>query len=363
MSYFLQRPLSFEFDLRARAVTFALVTATVYAVSVAILGTLATAADASLLASAVTADLAVLVPVLYWLLVVRGGAPRLSLVPVCLLSLFAAGALVPSEHHQALNALETAAIPLEIGLVGYLFWSVRRALRAEHAAAGESDGKGEWDPLTRLQSAAKRLLGPGRGAEIVAFEATVLYFAFASWRRRAPEPAQNEVFITHHRKALYSMAFIGILIASPIELVPVHWLLGLWSETAAWIVTGLSIYGLVWLVGDYRAIVLGPSRLADGKFLFRLGLRWRADILLEQIRSCQKLSAADKEALKGRKDVLRATLLGEPSHLIELEAPIDCDGPYGLRRQTSLIALSLDQEKDFEAALSSMPTKMAETSP
>lgn len=337
---------TFAFDLRSRLALFALATSCIYAVAVSIAQNLeGFGGDAAVIAAGVTLDIALVVPVLYWLLVVRAGAPRLSIVPVSLLSLAAAGAIVPSEHHQALSTLEALALPLEVGLVGYLFWSVRRALAAGEGAVGE------WDPLDRLRSAASRLLGPGRGAEILAFEATVFYFAFGSWRREVPEPGAGEVFISHHRKALYSTAFAGIMIAGAIELVPMHWLLGLWSPAAAWILTGLSIYGLIWLVGDYRAILLRPSRVARGRFFLRLGLRWQAEIPLLRIRACRKLTAGDRQALRSRRDVLRATLLGEPSHLLELDSPIEFEGPYGLRRRATSVALSLDQEQAFEAAL------------
>ncbi|MEO1370591.1 MAG: hypothetical protein AAFX50_25695, partial [Acidobacteriota bacterium] len=284
MNAALSRP---RFDLRWRTAIFVLTTAVIYAVAVRLVGSLPSLAggDAAFVAWGLTFDLVVVVPSLYFFLVVRAGAPRITVVPVTLLSLAAAGALIPRDYHQAVNALELAVIPLEIGLVGFLMWQVHRMARA---ARGASDVPAELGALTR------KLVGPGRAAEVIATEAAVLYFALASWRRRPPEAEPGELHVTHDRRALYSTFFGGILVAGVAELAGVHVLVMRWSDAAAWVLSALSLYGLLWLVGDFRAVRLQRSTVGDGVFAFRLGIRWSADIPLGSIGRVRPLSPAER---------------------------------------------------------------------
>ena len=67
---------------------FVLTAGTVYAAALAVAAALPRVDAAAVVAAALTADLAVGVPLLYWLLLVRGrGWPQLSVVPVFLASL------------------------------------------------------------------------------------------------------------------------------------------------------------------------------------------------------------------------------------------------------------------------------------
>ncbi|MEM8998308.1 MAG: hypothetical protein AAGF23_26225, partial [Acidobacteriota bacterium] len=298
--------------------------------------------DAALVAWGLTFDLVIVVPSLYYFLVVRAGAPAISVVPVTLLSLAAAGALIPRDHHQAVDALELAVIPLEVGLVGFLLWQVRRMALA---ARGASDVPAELSALTR------KLLGPGRASEMIASEAAVFYFALAAWGRRAPEARPGELPVTHDRRALYSTFFWGIMIAGGAELVGVHFLVMRWSDAAAWVLSALSLYGLAWLVGDYRAVRLQRSTVGDGVFSFRLGLRWAAEIPLASIERVRSLTPSERASIRTDKETLTAVLLGEPNMLLELREPVAFRGPYGIRRRVDRVALTIDEPAAFETAV------------
>lgn len=52
---------------------------------------------------------------------------------------------------------------------------------------------------------------------------------------------------------------IGALIcASALELVAVHMLVGRWSNLTARILTGLTAYAMLWLLGDLQGIRIHP---------------------------------------------------------------------------------------------------------
>ena len=60
---------------------------------------------------------------------------------------------------------------------------------------------------------------------------------------------------------------------------------------AAWIVTVLDLYGVLWLVGDYHALRLRPTRIDDDTLVLSYGLRWRASIPLDAIGSVETISS------------------------------------------------------------------------
>ena len=84
-------------------------TASLYVAHIASQGT-----QPGILAIGQTLDLVVVVPLLYYgLLIRRKGWPVISLVPVFLLSLFAASFIVPVEHQALLHGLNYLIAPIE----------------------------------------------------------------------------------------------------------------------------------------------------------------------------------------------------------------------------------------------------------
>ena len=132
------------------------------------------------------------------------------------------------------------------------------------------------------------------------------------------------------------------------ETVPVHLLLGLWSPTAAWIVTALSIYSFFWLIGDYHATRLRPHELRDGLLHLRLGMRWKVAVPIAQIRRLSRLKSSSPRPKTG---YLHAVSFSQPNYLIELDTAVTAHGLYGLDKQVTKIGFSVDGPSSFEEAL------------
>ncbi len=321
---------------------FLLSAATIYAIEFAVVRRIPELADGAAMAWAVIADLVLLVPLLYYLMLVRGrGWPVFTVVPVFLLSLAGAGWVLPDDHHGALRTLEWLIIPAELFVVGVIVLKARRLARGLNESSRS-------DFFDRIRESAQQALGMKVPAEVLAFETAIFYYAFFSWRTTPQIPAGAASF-SHHRKVLYGTVCAGLSLAVLVEVVPVHLLLDLWSPVAAWIATALSLYSLIWLCGDYRALVLRPTLIADGVLRLRVGLRWNADIPLTAIRRVRKLAARDPEPSQG---YLSATVLGRAGTIIEIEQPITVRGVYGLRQKVDKIGVTVDDEAAFEQALS-----------
>lgn len=124
-----------------------------------------------------------------------------------------------------------------------------------------------------------------------------------------------------------------------------HLLLARWSETAAWGLTLLTLYGALWLVADYRASLLRPVLLTSEVLWVRTGLRWSVQVPRAQIARVQRTRPPEAEP------VLQAVLFGSPTLWVQLREPAVAHGLYGLTRTVRWVALAVDAPDLLTAAL------------
>jgi hypothetical protein len=177
-------------------------------------------------------------------------------------------------------------------------------------------------------------------ADILTTEVSLLYYAF---RRKRPSSASSGSY-TMHRRVGYLAVVIGLMMVVFVEIVPVHLLVSQWSVPVAWLFTGLSIYGCVWLVGDYRAMATRTLRVTPSLLAMRVGVRWEADIPIDRIKSVEPLS---KHAESPGTDTLDAGLLGESNLRLILHESIEVIGMYGIRKSVCEIRLTVDDAEGF----------------
>ena len=261
--------------------------------------------------------------------------PRASVVPVFLVGLVIAAIIVPKEHHAFFDVMKYVAAPIEVGLVLFIIYRVRGAI--QKARSRES-----VDEIAAIEAVASELVPHPRVSRILASEVSVLYLGIISWFSKR-KPAQVPSF-TVHRTCGYAAVFGVICFAMIVEVFGLHLLLSLWSATAAWILTGLSLYGLLWFVADFRAMTHHPVRLTSSGLLIQFGLRWRVELPYSQIREATAWTAQHPTDL-------RLSPWGDPMIWIRLRQPHIARGLYGLEKRISTAALTVDDPKRFLEAL------------
>jgi len=321
---------------RLSPLVFVAIVAAVYTTALALAGRLSSMEGAGALATGMTLDMVVVVPLAFYFLVVRRwGLPLGSLLPVLILSAVGASLVLPAEHQGSLHVLEAVLGIVELGLVGWIVWRTVRAVReARHYTSA--------DPLEQFHIAALRLLGNDRMAGMVASEIGVFYYSLGSWRSR-PHIPKGAVAVTHHERSGQGGIVLGLLFVVMAEGLAVHFLLASWSSIAAWIFTATTAYGGLWLIADYRATVLRPILITDEHIVFRAGLRWGATVPREIVAGITH----DKPE-GGKKTNLSLTLMGSPTHWFELTEPVWAQGPYGMRRQVRAIGCEPDAPQELE---------------
>ena len=312
---------------------FAGLAASVYlAAALVVVPALAVAPRPEALAAALAVDLVVLVPLAYAGLLVRvRGWRAVTLGPVVALSALGAWLVLPDGHRGTVSVVLPAA---EAGVVVAVVVSLLRAARR---------GSG-GDPYERARAATARVLGDHWGSRALAYELSVVRYALG--RRSGPAPGAGT--FSYRRSSGYGAVLVGVAVAGVVELVGGHLLVRhFWGDGAALAHLLVSGYALVWLAGDWRALGARPTRLEDGVLHVRCGLRWSVEVPVADVEAVYHV----RRPLPRARTTLDASVLRNPQLLLDLRRPVVADGPYGVRRRVTRVALHVDEPDRLLRAL------------
>ncbi len=304
--------------------------ALVYAVCVAVARSRLATASPRAVPLALAFDLTVTASAVAYVLLVRTGSwPARRLRVVAMLGLSASALLLPeiAAHARALSVVAEGAL---------LVFLATRLRVAAAAVRARPFGEPRMAAFERKLAGA---LGATLAAAISA-EVFVFVYAFAGPWLRPPEGLR--VFTDYKARQLGALVF-SLLLITAMEAIPLHLLVARASQTAAWLLLAVQLYGAAWLVAEWQAHRLEPIVLADDALYVTIGLRLRARIPLAQIAH---VGAPDPSA-----KALKATAWTEPTVAVTLHAPIDVTGPLGLRRRTAVLHLSVDAPEAFTSAV------------
>jgi hypothetical protein len=289
-----------------------------------------------LVAVAATFDVVVLVTALYyWLLVRPGIRGRTSLAVVALTSVVRATFLYPNA--AGMRAVITGVC--EAGLIGFVFVHLR------HRKQGAPERA--LDPLEAIRAALANVVFVPVLLNAIAAEATILYYALFSWRAKPHIPVGTRAF-TIYRKVGQTDLLDVLPIACALEMIPVHLLLKQWSATVAWISTGLTLYGVIWLVGIARAFRLRPVLVGRDYVYLRYGLLFELRIPADTIGRLRRARVEDRSFAVPRKS--------DPTVCIELLRPLYAQGLFLLGKRVTKIGVTPDDQVAFVGAVAGLTT-------
>lgn len=301
-----------------------------------------------LMAWAITVDLVLLAPLLVYCIGVRRlGWSMTTLMPVVIVGLLTAHLLAPAAKDGLLADLKILVVPLEIALLGWIGWKVWTAWRRLRSLPTASNSSEAVLDLRQVVDASTRhVVGSGPAAGVLASELAVLAYAFGNRRQPVVEPGPGR--FTVHRTSGLGLLMGGALIATAAEIVPVHFLVHHFiGTTAAWILTLLTVYGGLWVVGHWRATLRRPVTVDDDALTLRLGLLWDLRIPYDAIAAVRRVPATE-DRVQGAFYLVPA---GRPSHCLELTSPHSAQGPYGLQKNVQRIAFFVDEGSRFDDEL------------
>jgi hypothetical protein len=318
---------------RPRGLQFLASATLVAAICLALVRSRVFAAKPDVIGWAVTFDLTLTIPLLYWLFVGRNSsAAALRTATVFGLCCSLAFLIVPRGGQQMLRELRTVAVPIaEVVLIAALVLRIAR-MRKEAPTRGDT-----------ILTATESILGANRLSAVVASEVTMLRYALFGWSK--PREREAGAFTVHERSGWGSvLACILVLIVA--ESFGMHLLIALRYPMLAWIWTAFDVWVVLWLLGDYNALRLRPSSIGGGVFHLRYGMRWTASIEVANIAAVERVTG--EEQWKSR-DVLKVAVLDSPRWLLRLREPVVVRGIAGITKRVTAIAILPDDEAPIEA--------------
>lgn len=297
----------------------------------------------TLLRWAIAIDLLVVVPALAWLLLVRSGLARVrTAIGLVLGTLFLASLLLPADAIPAIGWIRHALLPFEVGLLTLVLWSVARLLRT-------APDEFRSDPLIAVERTIERVTGNAFLARVMASEWATVRYSLPFWSRKVEAPAEASCHAIERNAAI--TATLSSLVA--VETMAVHLLVAIWSPLAAWILTVLSIYSLVWLVGEHRALRLRPTFISGDRIVLRVGLRGVVELTPTEIASFGACTWRDLEGVAAS-EILNLSTAGEPNVIVRFRAPTRVRRWFGLNKETRGIALQCADAARLIADLTSV---------
>ncbi len=342
-----------RFALDFRLVTFVSLASLVFATAAWIVGSPHFTQNPDTLALALTMDMVVILPAFFYFWIVRKRRlPPLAFVPVFILAIVIAGIILPATQQTYLDLIKKLIPLLEVLVLGFLVIKIRAI--SKHYRAGKLTAIYSTDALV---ASFQRVLGASTPTNILVTELLLLYHAFGGWFKKFTSRDPDHAIFSYHRRVGYTAIMCVVALLLLVETTALHLLLQHWSALAAWIFTGLSLYSLLWLIGDYHAIRLHPIVLDETHLHLRIGMRWRATIPLSDIAEIQNLSRREKSD----DDYVSVALFGSPRLVMALRQPIKIKGLFGIQKETRRLALTIDDEKRFRQELNVRLNRLAAT--
>lgn len=315
-----------------------------FGIPLALLGTLILLMKSSFLNGndtlnfAITADLLLTVPLVYFLLIRKSEIPNTTAIPVMIVGLLIGSYFLPQESQTFLSIFKTWALPvIEILILTFVIIKVISAIRKYKGLKGATPDFFDALKSTCYEILPKRLVLP------FATEVAVFYYGFINWKTRRVR--ENE--FTYHKKSGTPALFYAFILIIGVETVGIHFLLARWSVIAAWILTALSIYTAIQVFGFAKSLGKRHISINKDSLTLKYGILNEVEIPFTDI---DKIELSRKSL---EKNDLTKTLspLGEiESHnvIISLKKENELIGLYGMKKKFNLLGLHIDEPKEFK---------------
>ena len=291
----------------------------------------------SILAVAITMDLVVGIPLLYYLLLVRRKfLPPSSIVPICILTLLAIRVILPAYEQSFLGFSEFLIPAIELSAAVFLFFKLRHVIRDVRSARINC-----LYFIDALRIGLRKSLRSDLVAAILAAEVSMLYLVFMGWFARFRTSRRDVSVYSYHRKTSYLLWALVALVV--VETGGMHLVIGIWTQTGAWVFTAISAYTILWLVGHFHAARLQPVIVDDRCIHLRTGLIWRTQMPLSNIAEVRKRMRGDSE-LDGYVNV---AMIGSPDIVVVLKEAVEIEGLFARRREAKLVGIGVDEPKEL----------------
>jgi len=186
-------------------------------------------------------------------------------------------------------------------------------------------------------------------------DAIVFYYAIFKWRT-LNEDGQYKSF-SFHKSSIYFFIFIVLIHEQALEFISFHYLLkDQVSPSLLMLVQIIHLYGIVYMIGDYKLIRQSRVKIVDNKMIINVGIRRTTEFELTNIETIREVKS-DRELDRSPRSfwacatpLMLKYIIGfndEVNCQITLKKQVKAYGFLGRSYPISKVNLSLDNCKDF----------------
>lgn len=293
------------------------------------------------LSAAVTTDILLTIPLTYALLIRKTNISKLTILPLLMVGILLASYLIPSANQQWLHWFKLYFFPLieftSLTLALRKFLAVRRQFSLSRVSQTDF-----FDMLKNACFAAR----PHAVAAVLVSEISVIYYGVIHWKTR--RLSANE--FTYHKNSgspalLHCMVFLIL-----IESAAMHLLLTRWSSTAAWIMSGTSLYTALQFFGYAKSLTKRFISIEGHQLTIRYGIMAQTHIHVGHIARIE-LSARDVTPDVNTRKLSPLGQLESHNVVLHLNRNHVLHGLFGKRYNFRTLLLHVDDQQRFKASL------------
>lgn len=187
-------------------------------------------------------------------------------------------------------------------------------------------------------------LFPKTISKLVANEIALLYYGCFNFKKTI---LKSNEFSNYKGSGILSTLSALILVVG-IEMITVHFLTAKWSPLLAWILTGLTVYSALQLIGIIRSIPKRPITLHPNKLVLRFGILSETTIAYHSIKSIELANASNVDKNKTTRTLSRLGELENSNIVIHLRSPQKLNCIYGKPKTFTKLLLFVDGNKSFK---------------
>ncbi len=251
----------------------------------------------------------------------------------------------------AVVALRLGGVPVS-GLLLLPVLAIEGAIAAlvtRELVAGFRGTSADRPILDRVETALGKIL-PAAIAGAAVGELRLLS-SVGRWLRRAPLGSRSEWQFTATETSNYGQVVVTMLLLSCVEVPAVHLLLAMVTESVAaqTALLVVHLYGIAWLVGDWRTMRESAHTVGDDALELRLGGRWSATIPYDRIVAvrCETLERDILGSNEKEPDTVMLTPFDAPNVYLELSEPLLISTYFGFGKRASRLRLFVDEPTRF----------------
>ena len=115
----------------------------------------------------------------------------------------------------------------------------------------------------------------------------------------------------------------------------------------ALIITIITAYGLLWMIGEYRATIKRPISIGNESLYVRYGLLGNTKVNLRSIENVQTVGGR----VRWRKEIIRHVAAGSANVKLELKKSTSLKNVLGIEQNIEAVYLAVDSPRPFIEAL------------